>query len=131
MALILLADDDELVGDVVRHALSARGHVVGLVENGADAVRVVEVKKPDLVILDCSMPKMSGIEALIKMRNSPVGCGIPVLMLTARRSERDVEIAMRAGASDYLKKPFDADQLVAIVELLLEKWRVASLKTSF
>lgn len=121
MALILLADDDELVGEVVREALSARGHVVGVVENGADAVRVVEVKNPELIILDCSMPEMNGIEALIQIRRSATGCSTPILMLTARRSEMDVDIAMRAGASDYLKKPFDADQLVARVEDMLEK----------
>lgn len=121
MALILLADDDELVGEVVREALAARGHVVGVVENGADAVRVVEVKNPELVILDCSMPEMNGIEALIKIRRSTAAYSTPVLMLTARRSEMDVEIAMRAGANEYLKKPFDADQLVAVVEDMLEK----------
>ena len=121
MALILLADDDELVGEVVREVLAARGHVVGVVENGADAVRVVEVKKPELVILDCSMPEMNGIEALIKIRQSAAAYNTPVLMLTARRSDMDVEIAMRAGANEYLKKPFDADQLVAVVEGMLEK----------
>ena len=129
MALILLADDDELVGEVVREALSARGHVVGVVENGADAVRVVKVKQPELVILDCSMPEMNGIEALIKIRQSAAGCSLPILMLTARRSERDVEIAMRAGASDYLKKPFDADQLVAVVEDMLGRSAAARGRT--
>jgi DNA-binding response OmpR family regulator len=125
MPLILLADDDELVGEVVREALSGRGHVVGVVENGADAVRVVEVKNPELVILDCSMPEMNGIEALIKIRQSPSAYNTPVLMLTARRSDMDVEIAMRAGANEYLKKPFDADQLVAVVEGMLEKSAIA------
>ena len=121
MSLILLADDDELVGEVVREALASQGHVVGIVENGADAVRVVEVKNPELVILDCSMPEMNGIEALIKIRQSRTAYNVPVLMLTARRSDMDVEIAMRAGANEYLKKPFDADQLVAIVEDMLKK----------
>lgn len=129
MALILLADDDELVGEVVREALSARGHVVGVVENGADAVRVVNVKKPELVILDCSMPEMNGIEALIEIRRSAAGYSIPILMLTARRNEMDVQIAMRAGASNYLKKPFDADQLVAVVEDMLRKSAAARGRT--
>jgi DNA-binding response OmpR family regulator len=67
------------------------------------------------------MPEMSGIEALQKIRRSPFAYDTPVLMLTARRSEMDVFIAMRAGANEYLKKPFDTDQLVAIVEDMLEK----------
>lgn len=130
MALILLADDDDLVAEVVREALSARGHVVGVVENGADAVRVVEVKRPELVILDCSMPEMNGIEALIKIRRSTTSYDTPILMLTARRSEMDVEIAIRAGANEYLKKPFDADQLVAVVEDMLEKSAAAKQKAT-
>jgi DNA-binding response OmpR family regulator len=121
MALILLADDDELVGQVVRDALSARGHVVGVVENGLDAVRVVGVKNPALVILDCGMPGMNGIEALRQIRLSPTAHRTPVIMLTGRRSDMDMEIALRAGANEYLKKPFDADQLVAVVEELLGK----------
>jgi DNA-binding response OmpR family regulator len=126
MALILLADDDELVGEVVREALSARGHVVGIVGNGIDAVKVVEMKRPALVILDCAMPEMNGIEALRQIRLLPNAHRTPVLMLTGRRSEMDVEIAVRAGANDYLKKPFDADQLIAHVEHLLDKARAGS-----
>ena len=121
MALILIADDDEIVGEVVREALSARGHVVGVVGNGADAVRVVELKRPAVVILDCAMPEMNGIEALRRIRLSPTAHRTPVLMLTGRRSDLDKDIAFRAGATEYLKKPFDADQLVAIVEDLISK----------
>jgi DNA-binding response OmpR family regulator len=127
MALILLADDDSLVGEVVRGALSERGHVVGIVENGADAVRVVQLKNPALVILDCSMPEMNGIEALIRIRRCEARYRTPILMLTGRRSDADVEIAMRAGADQYLKKPFDADQLVAIVENMLARSRPADM----
>jgi DNA-binding response OmpR family regulator len=121
MASILLADDDELVGDVVDAALSAEGHFVTLVQNGAEAVRAVALKRPDLVILDSSMPEMNGIEALIQIRASATGYSIPILMLTARRSPMDVEIAMRAGANRYLKKPFNPDQLVFVVEEMLAK----------
>lgn len=121
MALILLADDDELVGEAVREALSARGHVVGIVGNGLEAVRVAELKRPALIILDCAMPEMNGIEALRQIRLSPTVHRTPILMLTGRRSEMDREIAIRAGANDYLKKPFDADQLIVHVEDLLDR----------
>jgi DNA-binding response OmpR family regulator len=121
MALILLADDDEMVCDVVRETLSSHGHLVGLVGNGADAIRVVETKRPDLIILDCAMPEVTGIQALRQIRLSRTAFRTPVLILTARRGERDEEIAMRAGANDYLRKPFNPDQLVVRVESLLEK----------
>lgn len=121
MALILIADDDELVTEIVRNALSSRGHVVGVVENGRDAVRVVELKRPALVILDCAMPEMSGLEALTLIRLSPTAHRTPVLMLTGNRSDVDEDIARRRGANDYLRKPFDEDQVVAHVEALLAK----------
>lgn len=81
---------------------------------------MVELKRPDLVILDCSMPELPGIEALRQIRASAISYATPVLMLTGRRSNADEEIAVRTGADDYLRKPFDPDQLVARVESLLE-----------
>ena len=120
MALILIAEDDELVVEAVRAALETRGHIVGSVPNGMKVKQVVEFKRPDLVILDCAMPEVSGIEALREIRSSHSGYATPVLMLTGRRSMADEEIAYRAGADDYLRKPFDPDQLIARVETLLE-----------
>ncbi len=120
MARIVIADDDELVVDIVRAALEARGHVVGALEDGKRVKDVIEFKQPDLVILDCSMPELSGIEVLRQIRASVRAYATPVLMLTGRRSQADEEIAVRAGADDYLRKPFDPDQLVALVEALLE-----------
>lgn len=121
MALILVADDDEMVCDIVRHTLSANGHVVGSVSNGRDAIRVVDAKQPALVILDCSMPVLSGVEALRQIKLSAASCRTPVLMLTARRGGSDEEIALRAGADDYLRKPFDAADLLVRVESLLSR----------
>lgn len=126
MALILVADDDNLVGDIIRYTLRPRGHVVGVVANGADAVRVVETKRPDLVILDCSMPGLGGIDALRRIRNSPTAFATPVLMLTARRSLQDEEIALRAGANEYLRKPFDPTELLVLAEALLNKSALAA-----
>lgn len=116
-----MADDDELVIEVVRAALGARGHVVGALNDGVSVRQVVELKRPDLVILDCSMPELPGVEALRQIRSSPTSYATPVLMLTGRTSKADEEIAIRAGADDYIRKPFDPDQLVARVENLLQQ----------
>lgn len=121
MARIVLADDDEMVRDIVSSVLGDHGHIVGAVENGAEAVRVAAFKQPELLILDCAMPVMSGVEALRQIRSSPLTGSMPVLMLTARESERDEEIALRAGADDYLRKPFDPTELLVRVENLLWK----------
>jgi DNA-binding response OmpR family regulator len=121
MALILIADDDELVIDMVRAALCARGHIVGAVDDGMPVASIVDFKKPALVILDCNMPELSGIAALRQIRLSRTCFATPVLMLTACRGQADEDIAMRAGANDYLRKPFDPDQLVSRVETLLRR----------
>jgi DNA-binding response OmpR family regulator len=119
MARIIIADDDEIVGEIARDALIAAGHGVGLLLDGKKALAVVKYKRPDLVILDCNMPELSGLLVLREMRKSRDLFDIPVMILTGRRSERDVELALFEGANDYLKKPFDPDELVFRVEELL------------
>jgi DNA-binding response OmpR family regulator len=121
-----MADDDEIVADVAVEALSAAGHAVGLLTDGTDMMRVLRAKKPDLVILDCNMPEKNGILVLREMRNSIDLYDLPVLMLTGRRGKGDVDIAMYEGASDYMKKPFDPDELVFRVEEMLESRRAAA-----
>lgn len=124
MALIIIADDDEIVGEIARDALMAAGHGVGLLPDGKAALAVVRAKRPGLVVLDCNMPGLSGLLVLREMRNSVDLCTIPVLMLTGRQSQRDVDLARYEGANDYLKKPFDPDELVFRAEELLAGRRI-------
>ncbi len=121
MSLIIIADDDELIVDLVRGALESRGHIVGSLSDGRAVRTVVELKRPDAVILDCSMDDVSGIIALREIRASTQVAATPVLMLTARRGEADEEIARIAGADEYLRKPFDPDEMVMLVEALIAK----------
>ena len=120
MARIIIAEDDEIVSEVVREALTKAGHVVGVADNGADAVRAIKVKRPDLVILDCNMPELSGLMVLREIRTALSLYDTPVLVLTGRQSQRDVDLAFNQGADDYMKKPFDPEELVFRVEELLE-----------
>lgn len=120
MALILLADDDPLVEDIVKATLCPKGHIVGVLPNGQGLVELVELKRPALVILDCLMPVVGGVAALRKIRASRTCPNVPVLMLTARTSYADEAIAMEAGATDYLRKPFEPDQLGAWVDCLID-----------
>lgn len=121
MARIIIADDDEIVGEIARDALLARGHGVGLLTNGNDALRVVKARRPDLVILDCNMPELSGLLVLRAMRNTSELYDTPVLILTGRTSNSDEVLALYEGANDYMRKPFDPDELVFRVEQLLAK----------
>lgn len=121
MPFVIIADDDEMVVDIVRTALEARGHIVGGLTDGKPVSTIVELKRPDVVILDCTMEQVSGIVALRQIRASATAFATPVLMLTARCGARDEDIAWQAGADDYLRKPFDPEELVMRVEALVAK----------
>lgn len=123
MARIIYAEDDELMGEIVRDTLAKDGHVVGVVPDGTSALKVITLKRPDLVILDCLIPGLSGIQVLEKMRLSQALYEIPVLMLTGRQSEKDVDLAAYAGADAYVKKPFDPDYLLFVASSLIEGGR--------
>lgn len=117
MTLVLLIDDDPLIAEVVTACMPE--YTVGCLTDGTRAVQVIETKHPALVILDCSMPIVPGMEVLRAIRSSQKCCSVPVLMLTARASAVDREIALRSGATDYLAKPFDPDELAAIVDAMI------------
>lgn len=121
MARIIMADDDDIVGELASEALIAAGHAVGLLDNGADALKIIRQRKPQLVILDCNMPELSGLLVLRKMRESVDMCDIPVLVLTGRTSSRDSDLAYFEGADDYMTKPFLPEELVFRVEELLKR----------
>lgn len=123
MAYILVADDDEIVGELVCGALIAAGHSAGYLTNGRDALATIKQRRPDLLILDCNMPELSGLLLLRELKNSPDLFDLPVLILSGRRSDKDVELAHFEGADDYMKKPFDAEEVVFRVEELLARRR--------
>ena len=116
-----MAEDDDIVGEVASEALIGAGHAVGLLDNGADAWKVIRQRRPDLVILDCNMPEMSGLLVLRNMRDTMDFAETPVLMLTGRQSTRDSDIAFYEGADDYMTKPFDPEELVFRIEELLKR----------
>lgn len=119
MARIILVDDDEIVANIVQDALFAAGHAVGWLRDGKSAIDVIQRRTPDLLILDCNMPIMSGIDVLRFLRRSMNLYELPVLMLTGRRSETDEQIVRYEGANDYVRKPFDEAVLVGRAEALL------------
>lgn len=119
MAFIYIADDDELLCDIVKGALRDWGHTVGSVKNGADVLTAIPIKKPDLVILDCNMPGTSGLLVLRALRNSIEFYDLPVIILTACASAADEAIARYEGANDYIRKPADPDFVAFRVDDLL------------
>jgi len=117
--LILIADDEELVVALICDALEPLDCTVETLDDGLEVIDMALLKRPDLIILDCSMPGLSGVDALRQIRASDECFATPVLMLTGRRAAADEAIAKRAGANYYMRKPFDQLNLLARVEFIL------------
>lgn len=121
MARIVIADDDADIRELVVFKLRHAGHEVLPVADGAAAVEACLADRPDLLILDVMMPGMSGLEAARAIRDNPEMAGVPIIMLTARAQESDVEQGFDAGADDYVVKPFSPRELATRVAAVLEK----------
>ena len=118
MANILVADDDDLLGELVRFKLEAAGHAVTIRQDGASALEAVRRDEYDLMVLDAMMPVMSGPDVLRAVTAERPH--LPVVMLTSRKAQSDVLSALTAGARDYLTKPFIPDELVVRVNAILK-----------
>ncbi len=121
MAEILIADDDEIIIDLIRFRLESEGHTVVAATDGEAVLAVLAERVPDLILLDSMMPIISGMEVLRVLKRTPAMQDIPVIMLTARKGEADVVAALQAGASDYLTKPFMPQELLTRVSMQLQK----------
>lgn len=119
MARIILIDDGPVIGALVANAVMDAGHAIGWISDAMTALQVMRQRPPQLAIIDCAMPGMSGVDLLRTMRSDGALCHVPVVMLTARQSDQDETIAYSAGADDYLRKPVDLDFLVGRVDALL------------
>lgn len=120
-ARILLVEDEELIGTMVRLNLEGAGYTVAWLRNGAEGAAAAEKGLFDLILLDIGLPGMDGLSVLRKIRRA--GVGTPVMMLTATG---DVPVKVEAfgtGADDYLPKPFDVAELMARVAALVRRSR--------
>lgn len=118
MARILLADDDKELCELLIEYLTSEGFEVDAVHDGEAAVREILKQQHNLLILDIMMPKMTGLEALSKIRQQVY---TPVLMLTARDDEVDRIVGLEMGADDYLAKPCNPRELVARIRAILRR----------
>lgn len=123
MARILVADDDVDIRELVEFKLSTLGHDVIAVADGSAAIDACQVQRPDLAVLDVMMPGLSGLDAMRAIRADPGLADLPVILLTARAQESDVETGFDSGADDYMTKPFSPRELASRVEALLSRAR--------
>ena len=118
---VLLIEDDIKISDLVKDSLLDEGYVVDQAFDGEEGYFKILENHPDLIILDIMIPKMNGFKVCAKVRE--YGVMSPILMLTAKSGEYDVEEGLDTGANDYLKKPFSMIELLARVRKLLQKDR--------
>jgi DNA-binding response OmpR family regulator len=121
MARILVADDDVDIRELVEFKLTSLGHDVVAVSDGAAAILACQEQRPDLVVLDVMMPGLSGLDAVRVIRAEAHLATLPVILLTARAQESDVETGFDSGADDYITKPFSPRELAHRVEALLAR----------
>lgn len=121
MARIVVADDDTDIRDLVAFKLEQDGHEVSAFADGEAALRDALEHTPALAVLDVMMPRMTGIEVCRALRDDPRTATVPVLLLTARAQEADVERGFATGATDYMVKPFSPRELLVRVRSLLDR----------
>jgi DNA-binding response OmpR family regulator len=117
--LILAVDDDEIILDLVVYRLEHSGYRVITARDGAEALRIALAERPALAVIDVMMPKLDGYELTRLLRTHDETKEMPVILLTARVQEADVDRGFEAGADDYLRKPFSPQELRSRVQALL------------
>jgi DNA-binding response OmpR family regulator len=122
MAKTLVVEDDRNLLDTLRYNLRKEGHDVVTAVDGAEAMAVARRDKPDLIILDIMLPKLSGFEVCRILRKEMT---TPILMLTAKDEEIDKVVGLEIGADDYMTKPFSMRELLARVGAMLRRSEMA------
>ncbi|MBI2981378.1 MAG: response regulator [Deltaproteobacteria bacterium] len=120
-ARLLVVDDEIFLVETLRDRLEFVGYDVLSAENGAEALTKLQSNAVDLILMDCMMPVMDGLQATQLIKGHDKLKKKPVIFLTARARKEDREEALRAGADDYLPKPFEMDDLLKMIEKWLKK----------
>jgi two-component system, OmpR family, phosphate regulon response regulator PhoB len=120
-AYILVVEDESDIAALVAYHLARESYRVRTVGDGADALRVIEGERPDLVVLDLMLPTVAGLDVLRELRKRPELESLPVILLTARREEQDRIEGLQLGADDYVAKPFSPQELVLRVGAVLRR----------
>ena len=126
MAKILIAEDEPDIRDLITFTLRFAGYEVVAASNGEEAVEMARQEMPDMILLDVRMPKKTGYEACQMIKADPQMKDIPVLFLSAKGQESEIQTGLQAGATEYLLKPFAPDELVQRIQDVLSRTGNAS-----
>lgn len=119
MNRVLIADDEPHIRKLVSFTLGNRGFEVIEATDGGEAFDRVREELPDIVLLDVMMPVMTGYEVLAKLKEDPSTCEIPVIMLSAKSQQTEIQAGLAGGACEYICKPFTPKDLVQRVAEIL------------
>jgi DNA-binding response OmpR family regulator len=119
MARILIAEDERDIRDLISFTLNYNGHEVVVTTNGEEALAVTQNIQPDLVLLDIRMPRMTGYETCQLLKANASTRDIPVIFLSAKGQEAEIDQGYEVGAVEYIVKPFSPDKLIDIIETVL------------
>jgi DNA-binding response OmpR family regulator len=122
MARIVIAEDEPDIRELVAFTLRFAGHEVTATANGEEALNQAIKIVPDIIIMDVRMPKMTGYDACRAMKKEANLKDIPVVFLSAKGQDSEIQTGLEAGAEEYLLKPFAPDQLVERVKVILGKF---------
>ncbi len=121
---ILVADDSEMIRDRIIRALATENFETYEAENGEEVLHIATQIYPDLILLDVVLPDINGVEVCNKLRSMENFPMIPILMLTVKAGAYDISNAFKSGASDYIRKPFIAEELLLRIKLHLKNLRL-------
>ena len=119
LAHILVVDDDEIMRSALKRILDGEGYKVILAEDGLELSKVLETTRLDMVLLDVNLPWVDGYELCRLIKSHPNFTGVPLIMVSARKTKEDVEKGFDAGADDYVTKPFDIDYMLGVINKML------------
>jgi len=119
MAKILLVEDNEMNRDMLYRRLERRGYQVLVAEDGEQGVSMAQAERPDLILMDMSLPVLDGWQATQQIKSAPETQSIPVIALTAHAMAGDQDKAIAAGCDDYDSKPIELPRLLDKIEALL------------
>lgn len=121
MAHILVAEDERDIRELINFTLVFAGHQVTQAANGAEALELAPKVKPDLIMMDVRMPKMTGYEACRQMKLIPEIKDVPVIFLSAKGQDEEVQTGIEAGAVAYILKPFAPEDLTRQIADILKQ----------
>jgi CheY-like chemotaxis protein len=121
MAKILIAEDEPDIRDLITFTLGFAGYEVVAASNGEEAVKLAREVTPDLILMDVRMPRLTGYEACAQIKEDPKTRHIPVIFLSAKGQDSEIQTGLQAGAAEYLLKPFAPDQLTSRIQSILSK----------